>query len=183
MIFERALGWSLSLYPSCYPSQPVAACLSIVAGRSALAWAPSHARRIYGGSVRAAAERARKPARKPTGSPSRRGTNGCWGFGASAAVADAGRRDQRRVSLSRSEMPWLQHHQTVALDIVRRPKATPIYEFERYMRCRDCSEVRRYPYKRSHLVALRADQDFGERSTVDMVAGRTVKYLGPNAAD
>ena len=23
------------------------------------------------------------------------------------------------------------------------------------MRCKDCSEVRRYPYKRSHLVALR----------------------------
>jgi hypothetical protein len=49
-------------------------------------------------------------------------------------------------------------HQTVALDIVRRPKATPIHELERYMRCKDCSEVRRYPYKRSHLVALRAEK-------------------------
>ena len=47
-------------------------------------------------------------------------------------------------------------HQTVALDIVRRPKATPIHELERYMRCKDCSQVRGYPYKRSHLVALRA---------------------------
>lgn len=47
------------------------------------------------------------------------------------------------------------HHQTVALDIVRRPKATPIHELERYMRCRQCSEVRGYSYKRSHLVALR----------------------------
>jgi RNase P subunit RPR2 len=46
-------------------------------------------------------------------------------------------------------------HQTVALDIVRRPKTTPIHELERYMRCRQCSEMRRYPYKRSHLVALR----------------------------
>jgi hypothetical protein len=46
-------------------------------------------------------------------------------------------------------------HQTVALDIVRRPKATPVHELERYMRCRQCSEVRRYPYERSHLVALR----------------------------
>jgi hypothetical protein len=43
-------------------------------------------------------------------------------------------------------------HQTVALNIVRRP---PIHELERYMRCKDCSQVRRYPYKRSHLVALR----------------------------
>ena len=30
-------------------------------------------------------------------------------------------------------------HQTVALDIVRRPKATPVHELERYMRCKDCS--------------------------------------------
>ena len=47
-------------------------------------------------------------------------------------------------------------NQTVALDIVRRPKATPVHELERYMRCKDCSQVRGYPYKRSHLVALRA---------------------------
>jgi hypothetical protein len=46
-------------------------------------------------------------------------------------------------------------HQTVALNIVRRPKTTPVHELERYMRCRDCSQVRDYPYKRSHLVALR----------------------------
>jgi hypothetical protein len=45
-------------------------------------------------------------------------------------------------------------NQTIALDIVR-PKCTPVYELERYMRCRDCSQVRGYPYKRSHLVALR----------------------------
>ena len=35
-------------------------------------------------------------------------------------------------------------HQTVAFDVVRRPKATPIHELERYMRCRDCSRVRGY---------------------------------------
>ncbi|MBV8820790.1 MAG: hypothetical protein JO022_20685 [Acidobacteriaceae bacterium] len=46
-------------------------------------------------------------------------------------------------------------HQTVALNIIRRPKTTPIHELERYMRCKDCSQVRGYPYKRSHLVALR----------------------------
>jgi hypothetical protein len=46
-------------------------------------------------------------------------------------------------------------HQTVALDIVRRAKSTPIHELERYLRCKDCSEVRGSPYKRSHLVALR----------------------------
>src|SRR5215475_6737453 len=46
-------------------------------------------------------------------------------------------------------------HQTVALDIIRRPKVTPIHELERYMRCKLCSGTRGYPYKRSHLVALR----------------------------
>ncbi|MGJ5042744.1 hypothetical protein [Bradyrhizobium sp. HKCCYLRH1062] len=46
-------------------------------------------------------------------------------------------------------------NQTVALDIVRRPKTTPIHELERYMRCKDCSALRAYSYKRSVLVALR----------------------------
>ena len=46
--------------------------------------------------------------------------------------------------------------QAVALDIIRRPKTTPIHELERYMRCKDCSNLRGYPYKRSHLIALRA---------------------------
>jgi hypothetical protein len=46
-------------------------------------------------------------------------------------------------------------HQTVALDIIRRAKTTPIHELERYMRCKHCSEVRGYAYKRSHLIALR----------------------------
>jgi hypothetical protein len=46
-------------------------------------------------------------------------------------------------------------HQTVPLNIVRRPKTTSIHELERYMRCKDCSTVRGYRYQRSHLVALR----------------------------
>ena len=72
-----------------------------------------------------------------------------------AAIADGGRRDQRFGYL---EVKCLgcDTHQTVALDIVRRPKATPVHELERYMRCKDCSQVRGYAYKRSHLVALRA---------------------------
>jgi hypothetical protein len=46
-------------------------------------------------------------------------------------------------------------HQTVALNIVRRPKSTTIHEPERYMRCKDCSRLQGRPYKRSHLVAMR----------------------------
>jgi hypothetical protein len=58
--------------------------------------------------------------------------------------------------------PYLEVHclgcetnQTVALDIIRRPKTTPIHELERYMRCRNCSRLQGRPYKRSALVALR----------------------------
>jgi hypothetical protein len=49
-------------------------------------------------------------------------------------------------------------HQTVALDIVRRPKTTPIHELERHMRCKQCSELQGRPFKRSHLVALRINK-------------------------
>jgi len=45
-------------------------------------------------------------------------------------------------------------HQTVDARIVRRPQTTPIHELERYMRYKDCSELRGYLHKRSHLVAL-----------------------------
>jgi len=46
-------------------------------------------------------------------------------------------------------------NQTIALDIIRRPKTTPIHELERYMRCKNCSQERGYLYRRSALVALR----------------------------
>ena len=62
----------------------------------------------------------------------------------------------RRAKLPRGKCLGCNTHQTVALDIVRRPKCTPVHELERYMRCKDCSQVRGYPYKRSDLVALRA---------------------------
>ncbi|OYU91902.1 MAG: hypothetical protein CFE29_03380 [Bradyrhizobiaceae bacterium PARB1] len=47
-------------------------------------------------------------------------------------------------------------NQTIDLTVIRRPKeTTPIHELERAMRCKDCSQLRGYPYKRSCLVALR----------------------------
>jgi hypothetical protein len=62
-------------------------------------------------------------------------------------------------------------HQTVALNIVRRPKSTPIHELERYMRCQDCSRLQGRPYKRSHLIALRPTKISAEESAVNVVAG------------
>ena len=53
-------------------------------------------------------------------------------------------------------------HQTVALDIIRRPKTTPVHELERYMRCKDCSQVRGYPYKADSSGGAEGDEDFSE---------------------
>ena len=64
-------------------------------------------------------------------------------------------------------------HQTVALDIVRRPKTTAVHELERYMRCKDCSQVRGYPYKRSHLVRCARPRS-RHAIRLDVVAGGAV---------
>jgi hypothetical protein len=107
---------------------------------------------IYGASVLAAAERATQA----TDSPSRRGTSACLAFRVTAQPSPT-LGDAINAGFGYLEVKCLgcNTHQTIALDIVRRLKATPIHELERYMRCRDCSQVRGYPYKRSHLVALR----------------------------
>jgi hypothetical protein len=38
------------------------------------------------------------------------------------------------------------------------PKSTPIHELKRHMRCKDCSQLRSYPYKRSSLITLRPNK-------------------------
>jgi hypothetical protein len=53
---------------------------------------------------------------------------------AGTAVADTRRHAQCRLWLSGSPLLRLRDTSNVALDIVRRPKATPIHELERYMR-------------------------------------------------
>jgi hypothetical protein len=102
---------------------------------------------IYGSSIRAKAERAaeaRKEADKLACEAWNMRMLGYQGPAQpSPALGDA----------LNAGYPYLEV--TVALNIVRRPKTRPIHELERYMRCRDCSQVRGYPYKRSHLVALR----------------------------
>ena len=102
---------------------------------------------IYGASVRAAAEQA---------AGARKTADGFQGPAQpSPALGDALNAGYLYLEVKRL---GCNTHQTVALDIVRRPKTTPIHELDRYMRCRQCSEVRRYPYKRSHLVALRPNK-------------------------
>ena len=111
---------------------------------------------IYGASIRASAERA-KEARKVADRLACEARNQrMLGFQGPAQPSPA-LGDALNAGYLYLEVKCLgcENHQTVALNIVRRPKATPIHELERYMRCKDCSQVRRYPYKRTHLVALR----------------------------
>ncbi len=111
---------------------------------------------IYGAAVRAASERAaeaRKQADLLTCEAWNKRMLAFQGLGQpSPTLGDALNAGYRYLEV---RCLGCDTHQTVALDIVRRPKATPIHELERYMRCKDCSRLQGRPYKGSHLVALR----------------------------
>jgi ribosomal protein S27E len=111
---------------------------------------------IYGGSVRAAAGRAMEARKAADRLAVEAWNKRMLGFQGPAqpspTISDALNAGCGYLEV---RCPGCNTHQTVALDIVRRPKTTPVHELERYMRCKDCSQVRGYAYKRSHLVALR----------------------------
>ena len=111
---------------------------------------------IYGSSIRASAERAREARKEADRLACEAWNQRMLGYKGPAQPSPA-LGDALNAGFTYLEVRCLgcDTHQTVALGIVRRPKSTPIHELERYMRCKDCSQVRGYPYKRSHLVALR----------------------------
>src|SRR4051812_46418125 len=111
---------------------------------------------IYGSAIRASAQKARQARREADRLACIAWNNRMLGYQGPAQPSPA-LGDAINAGYIYLEVRCLgcDTHQTVALDIVRRPKATPIHELERYMRCKDCSMVRRYPFRRSHLVALR----------------------------
>jgi RNase P subunit RPR2 len=153
---ETLAAPSPPLCPARHPPQSVAACLSIAPRRIFSRMGTKSRETIYGASVRAAAERATKARKEADRLAVEAWNKRMLGFQGPAQpsprLGDALNAGYRYLEV---KCLGCNTHQTVALDIVRRPKATPIHELERYMRCRQCSEVRRYPYKRSHLVALR----------------------------
>ena len=114
---------------------------------------------IYGASVRAAAERATEARKEADRLACNAWNQRVPGFQGPAQPSPA-LGDALSAGYLYLEVKCLgcNTHQTVALNVVRRPKATPIHELERYIRCKDCSEVRGYPHKRSHLVALRPNK-------------------------
>jgi hypothetical protein len=111
---------------------------------------------IYGGSIRAAAERATEARKEADRLACEAWNKRMLGFQGPAQPSPA-LGDAINAGFGYLEVKCLgcNTHQTVALDIVRRPKTTPVHELERSMRCRDCSRLQGRPYKRSHLVALR----------------------------
>jgi hypothetical protein len=111
---------------------------------------------IYGASIRASAERAREARKEADRLACEAWNQRLLGYKGPAQPSPA-LGDALNAGYGYLEVRCLgcDTHQTVALDIVRRRKCTPIHELERYMRCKDCSQLRGYPYKRSHLVALR----------------------------
>jgi hypothetical protein len=112
---------------------------------------------IYGASVRAAAEQAAEARKTADRLACEAWNKRMLGFQGPAQPSPAlGDAINAGFGYLEAKCLGCDSRQTVALDIVRRPKTTPIHELERYMRCRQCSEVRGHAYKRSHLVALRA---------------------------
>ena len=111
---------------------------------------------IYGGSVQTAAERATEARKEADRLACEAWNKRMLGFQGPAQPSPT-LGDAINAGFGYLEVKCLgcNTHQTVSLDIVRPPKTTPIHELERYMCCKYCSELRGYPYKRSHLVALR----------------------------
>jgi len=97
---------------------------------------------IYGASIRAAAERAAEARKEADCLACDAWNKRMLGFQGPAQPSPA-LGDAINAGFGYLEVKCLgcNTHQTVALSIVRRPKATPIHELERYMRCKDCSRL------------------------------------------
>jgi hypothetical protein len=129
---------------------------------------------IYGASIRAAAERAAETRKDADRLACEAWNKRMLGFQGppqpSPALGGALNAGYRYLEV---KCLGCNTHQTVALDIVRRPKTTAVHELERYMRCKDCSQVRGYPYKRSHLVRCARPRS-RHAIRLDVVAGGAV---------
>lgn len=111
---------------------------------------------IYGGSIRAAAERAAEARKEADRLACVAWNQRMLGFQGPAqpspALGDALNADYHYLEV---KCLGCNTHQTVALNIVRRPRTTPIHDLDRYIGART-ARLQRRPFKRSHLVALRA---------------------------
>jgi hypothetical protein len=126
---SRGTGLRRPLCPARHPPQSVAACPSVAAWRILSPRGTKSREVIYGASVRAAAERAREARKKAD-----RLTCKAWNKRMLAIKGPAQPSptlgDAINAGFGCLEVRCLgcDTNQTVALDIVRRPKTTPIYE-------------------------------------------------------
>ena len=127
---------------------------------------------IYGASIRAAAERATEARKEADRLAVAAWNKRMLGFQGPAQPSPA-LGDAINAGFGYLEVKCLgcNTHQTVALDVVRRPKTTPVHELERYMRCKECSAVRRYAFKRSQLIALRPNKITADAPPSEMWPG------------
>jgi hypothetical protein len=150
------------------PSTAICSGLFVHRGRAhSLAMGNKSRETLYGSSVRAAAERATHARKDADRLACEAWNKRMLGFQGPAQPSPT-LGDAINAGFGYLEVKCLgcNTHQTVVLDIVRRPKTTPVHELERYMRCKAGLSVQEKP---SSCAA--DDQDFGERSAVALVAG------------
>lgn len=115
--------------------------------------------RLFGSSIAAAAEKATRARREADVLACQAWTLRMLGYGGPAQPSPTiGDALNARLYFLEVKCLGCETHSTVDLTIVRRPKETQVHELERWMRCKDCSKLRGYPFKRSHLVALRSSK-------------------------
>ena len=133
---------------------------------------------IYGASIRAAAERAAEARKEADRLAVEAWYKRMLGFQGPAQPSPA-LGDAINAGFGYLEVKCLgcNTHQTVALDIVRRPKATPVHELERYMRCKELLRGSRLSVQAKPSGRAPHHQDHGERSALDVVAGRAVMTI------
>jgi len=123
-----------------FRAQPIAACRSTQGWRILALMGTKSRESIYGSSVRHSAERAAEARKEADRLACVAWNQRMLGFKAPAQPSPS-LGDALNAGFLYLEVRCLgcDTHLTVALNIVRRPKAAPIHELERYMRCKDCS--------------------------------------------
>jgi ribosomal protein L44E len=118
---------------------------------------------IYGASVRPAAERAKEARKEADRLACEAWNKRMLGFKGPAQPSPT-LGDALNAGYLYLEVRCLgcDTHQTVALDVVRRPKTTPIHELERYMRCKGLFAGARLCVQEEPLGCPEALQDFSE---------------------
>jgi hypothetical protein len=132
---------------------------------------------IYGASIRAAAERAAEARKEADRLAVEAWNKRMLGFQGPAQPSPA-LGDAINAGFGYLEVKCLgcNTHQTVALDVVRRPKATPVHELGTLHAVQRLLAASGATVQAKPSGRTATDQDFRERSAFDVVAGRAVMF-------